>query len=322
MIKEKRVMALGFFDGVHLGHSKLIKRVLALAKEKELIASVVTFDRHPQSVVGESAGRSSNIKLISSLEDRVGLIRRLFSVEDILVMPFDEQTASMKWDDFIYLLIARFDACRFVVGENYRFGRLGEGNSELLQKKCNELGIGCDVIATKVHDGVTVSSTYIRSLLSKGNIERAGVFLDHPHVLTDTVRHGHELGRKLSAPTINMHFGKDVLVPKLGVYAAMVHLDDDSAHIGVSNIGIRPTVSGATAHASDIVRANVETHILDFSRDLYNQRVRIEFHKYLREEKRFENIAALSKQIQLDCSQARQWFEKISVDKCALDGVS
>ena len=297
MLEKKRVIALGFFDGVHIGHSVLMNKVLERGKEKALIPSVITFDTHPLSLIS-----GETIPLINSPEDRAGLIHRVFGINDIIFLHFDKQTAGMAWDEFIDHLYNEFGARHLVAGYDFKFGSGGAGNSELLLKKCAELAIGCDIVPEIKYDGITSSSTYIRDLISEGNIERANAFLGHPHVLTDVVRYGFRLGRTLGTPTINMRFGDGVLVPAFGVYATKAYPDTGGEYIGVTNIGVRPTVGNGAGQIT------AETHIIGFRDNLYGRQVRIEFYKRLREEIKFGSIDELKAQIHRDCCSAAEYF--------------
>ncbi|MDR2569695.1 MAG: bifunctional riboflavin kinase/FAD synthetase [Oscillospiraceae bacterium] len=292
MIQKKRVIALGFFDGLHIGHAALMKRVLEIGEDTKLVPSVSTFDTQPRSLVG-----SKTIPLINSPEDRAGLLRRVFGIEDIIFLHFDKTTASMTWSKFIDHLVDEFGARHLVAGKDFKFGCGGEGNSELLKQVCAKIGIGCDIIPDVTYDGIRSSSTYIRELLVSGDIERANAFLGHPHVLTDVVRYGYKLGRKLGTPTINMRFAPGVLVPAYGVYATKIYLDDGVVQNGVTNIGVRPTVENSE-------NITAETHILNFQRNLYGHQVRVEFHKRIRPEIKFGNIEELKEQIKKDCKTA------------------
>ena len=296
MIQKKRVIALGYFDGIHLGHAALMKRVLQTGETTGLIPSVITFDAHPRMMVD---GRT--VPLINSPEDRAGILRRVFNIEDIIFLHFDKATVSMSWSKFIDHLYNEFGARYLVAGNDFKFGFGAEGNSKLLIEKCAELGIGCDIVPDVKYDGVTVSSTYIRELLISGDMERANAFLGHPHVLTDVVRYGYKLGRTLNAPTINMRFAPGVLTPAFGVYATRVYLDDGVVKTGVTNIGVRPTVD-------DSENITAETHILDFQRNLYGHQVRIEFYNRLRPEIKFKSINELQEQIKKDCIAAKEYF--------------
>ena len=296
MIQKKRVIALGYFDGIHIGHAALMKSVLEIGNATGLIPSVITFDAHPRMMVD---GRT--VPLINSPEDRAGILRRVFGIEDIIFLHFDKATVSMSWGKFIDHLYNEFGARHLVAGNDFKFGVGAEGSSSLLKEKCNEIGIGCDIIPDVKHDGITVSSTYIRELLIAGDVERANIFLGHPHVLTDVVRYGYKLGRTLDAPTINMRFAPGVLIPAFGVYATKVYLDDGVVKTGVTNIGVRPTVD-------DSENVTAETHILDFQRNLYGHQVRIEFYSRLRPEIKFGNVGELQEQIMNDCIAAREYF--------------
>ena len=298
MVYKHRVIALGFFDGMHIGHSALIWRVLDIGEKSDLVPSVITFDAHPRSLICDGA-----IELINSPEDRAGLIHRVFEIDDIIFLHFDKDTAQLSWDSFVDHLFEEFGARHLVAGFDFRFGRNGEGNSELLRQKCAQLGIGCDIIPEVRLDGITSSSTYIRKLISDGDIERANAFLGHPHVLTDVVHFGYRLGRTLGSPTINMCFQPGVLIPAFGVYATKVFLDDGSEHFGVTNVGVRPTVDSAGT-------VTAETHILNFRSNLYGRQVRIEFYSRLRAEKKFDNADMLKAQIQKDCESALKYFQK------------
>jgi len=298
MAEKKRVIALGFFDGVHIGHSALMKRVLEIGMEQQITPSVITFDVHPLSFVS-----GVEVPLINSPEDRAGLVYRLFGINDIIFLHFDKKTAGMPWDVFIDHLVNEFGARYLVAGHDFRFGCGGMGNSELLEKKCAELGIGCDIIPEIKQDGITISSTYIRELIIKGEIERANLFLGHPHVLTDVVRYGYRLGRTLGTPTINMCFQSGVLIPAFGVYATKVYHHYGGEFSGVTNIGVRPTVDNGDGQIT------AETHILNYQGNLYGRQVRIEFYKRLRPEIKFNNIDELKAQIHLDCVTSLEYFE-------------
>ena len=299
MIEKKRVIALGFFDGIHIGHSALMERVVEVSEASGLVPSVITFDAHPMSLVS-----GNPVPLINSPYDRAGLINRIFGIDDVIFLHFDRDTIHMHWSDFVSYLIADFGARHLVAGHDFRFGYKGEGTAGRLVAKCAETGIKCDIIPEVKYKGITSSSTYIRKLIADGNIDEASEFLGHPHVLTDTVRFGYKLGRTLGTPTINMCFQEGVLIPAHGVYATKVYLEDGSEHLGVTNIGKRPTVSD-----SSFVTA--ETHILNFQANLYNRTVRIEFYKLIRKEIKFNNIEELKNQIHQDCKTVEEYFNTL-----------
>jgi len=296
MVEKKRVIALGFFDGLHIGHSALMKRTLEIGNEKALVPSVITFDAHPMSLISGEA-----VPLINSAEDRARLIHHLFGIDDIIFLHFDRTTSNMPWDEFIDHLVDEFGAMHLVAGHDFRFGSGGKGNSRLLEAKCRELDLGCDIVPAVQYDGITSSSTYIRELISQGDMERANLFLGHPHMLTDIVRYGYKLGRTLGTPTINMFFRDGVLIPAHGVYATRVYPGDGKEYAGVTNVGIRPTVDNSN-------QVTAETHILNYQGNLYGRLVRIEFYKHIRPEIRFADTTQLKEQIQKDCKTAEQYF--------------
>ena len=295
--EKKRAIALGFFDGVHIGHSALLECALDVSEKTGLIPSVITFDEHPLSLV---TGNES--ELISSAEDRAGLIERIFGIEDVIILHFDAETARMPWDVFVQHLVSEFGAQHLIAGHDFTFGHKGAGDSTKLMEKCSQMGIGCDIIPPVLYKGNLSSSTLIRGLLKDGNIELANEYLGHPYVLTDYVHYGYKLGRTLGTPTINMCFGKGVLVPSHGVYATRVHLANGAVEVGVTNIGTRPTVSGGKTAVT------AETHILDYQKNLYGRTVRLEFFTMIRPERKFSGIDELREQILMDCESVRKYF--------------
>lgn len=296
MTDKKRAIALGFFDGVHLGHAALLNRTNERAREINASPSVLSFDVHPDTLV---FGR--DVPLINDAKGREDIIRREFQIEDVVFIHFDRRLMCMPWREFADAIIAELHIAWIVVGHDFCFGYRGEGTAERLKAYCEQRGIGCDIIPPVTIDNRVISSTYIRELLSEGKIAEANRYLGHPHTLTDTVHTGFRLGRKLEAPTINMFFPNRVLVPKHGVYAAKVYIEGCESHMAVTNIGVRPTVS-------EEERVSVESHLLDYSGDLYGRQVRVEFCEFLREEKKFSDFAELSSQIRRDAERAREYF--------------
>lgn len=293
---KKRVIALGFFDGIHIGHAALLRRTKERAAEIGATPSALSFDVHPDTLV---FGRE--VPLINSAAGRADLIRRLFGIESVIFIHFNETVMRMPWQEFVQTLITEMDAAWVVVGHDFRFGWKGEGTAERLKAYCAEHGLGCDVIPAVTLDGRVVSSTYIRDLIAAGEMEQANRYLGHPHTLVDTVHYGYRLGTKMGTPTINMRFPDGVIVPRFGVYAAKAFLEDGSEHMAVTNVGVRPTVSGEN-------RVSVESFILDYSGNLYDCQVRVEFHAFLRPEQRFDGIDALKAQILRDAEATRAYF--------------
>ena len=292
-----RVIALGFFDGVHLGHASLLEMARKRASELGLRPAVMSFDLHPDNLVA-----GAKVSLINSAADREEILSRCFGIDDVILAHFDEHLMHMPWDVFIEeYLVRQLGARHLVCGYDFHFGDKGAGNPQRLREKCKALGIGCDVLPQVTLDGVTVSSTYIRTLIAQGEMERANQFLGHPHTLTDTVAHGKKLGGTLGFPTVNLRFQPGVLVPAHGVYATRVTFENGESRPAVTNIGVRPTVD-------DGDRVTVEGFILDFQGDLYGQTVRMEFYKRLRGERKFPSLEALKDEVMRNAEQTRAYF--------------
>ena len=295
---KERVIALGFFDGVHLGHAALLRRTVEEAARRGATPAVFTFDRPPKEVV-----TGIPCPLIASPEDRKGLLERLFGIKDVIMVPFDREMMTTAWDDFVTkILVERYHAVHLVAGHDHHFGHKNQGSPELLMEKCAELGLGCDIVPKVELDGITVSSTYIRNLVGMGQLERASRFLGHPHVLTQEVRHGRRIGHTIGVPTVNLVAPPHVLVPSHDVYVTRVFLPNGESYPAVTNVGTRPTVNNGT----DVT---VEPWLLGFDGDLYGQRVRVEFFKRIRDEIRFDSLDSLRLQIQKDAQFTRDYFE-------------
>ena len=290
MRKEKTIYALGFFDGVHLGHAALLESCRSLAAGTGTKAGVVTFAGHPDTLVlGKTPG------LINTASDRKRLLMAT-GIETVITLPFDKKLMTMPWQDFIGDLL-KLDAAGFVCGNDFRFGYQGEGTAEKLKDFCARQDLPCVIVPEQTVEGIRVSSTHIRALLERGDMEAAAKFLGHPHIFTGTVVSGRRIGRTIGVPTANLHLPDDLLVPKLGVYACLACIGGKK-HPAVTNIGTRPTVQGH--------HITVEPWILDFDGDLYGQELTLEFYKFLRPEQKFDSLEALRSQIQLDAVQTRK----------------
>ena len=296
MPNEKRVIALGFFDGVHIGHAALLEKTKQRAEELGAMPSVLSFDVHPDTLVFHK-----EVPLINSAIGREEIIRRCFGIQNVVFIHFNQHVMRMPWQEFLRSLVEELQVCHIVVGHDFCFGYRGEGTAERLKSYCAENDLGCDVIPPVLLDGQIVSSTHIRELIRNGQIEEANRWLGHPHTLSDTVHSGYHLGRKLGSPTINMFFPDGVLVPRHGVYAAKVFLENGQSYIAVTNVGVRPTVSEEN-------RVSVESHLLDYSGNLYGRQARLEFYSFMRDEIKFDSFEALSEQIRLDAENARAYF--------------
>lgn len=316
MDHQHRVIALGFFDGVHLGHAALLRTVTEVAARLDAVPAAVTFDKHPEDVILGAR----RVPLITSPLDRADLMNRLFGIREVIIAHFNRQMMQMSWETFVeQFLVGKHGAVHLVAGHDFHFGYKGEGNPDRLREKCARLGIGCHIIPKVEKDGITVSSTYIRSLIAQGEMERANEFLGHPYTLTGGVRHGKKLGSALGFPTVNLTFPDGVMTPAFGVYAARVwvlpacsddhepscprQLPGEGPYLAVTNVGVRPTVDDGGA-------ANVEGFLLDFDGDLYGRTVRMEFYRRLRGEQRFPSLEALRAEVLRNAEQTRTYFRQ------------
>ena len=290
---KKRIYALGFFDGVHLGHQELLKRCARLAKELDCETAAITFDRHPQSLF-----LNTPPLLISTLPDRFRLLMN-YGMEHIYEFQVTEKTMSTPWEEFLETLV-EYGGAGFVCGADFRFGHKGQGNSEKLGAFCEERGLPCVIVEEQAIDGIRISSTYIRRQIESGDMATAVRFLGHPYILTGTVVRGQQLGRRLGIPTANLRLPEGVAVPKFGVYACRCVVDG-VAYPAVTNVGTRPTVEGQGI--------TVEPWILDYTGDLYGREITLEFYRFLRSEQKFPDLEALKDRIHQDALETREYLK-------------
>ena len=289
-------LAIGVFDGVHRGHQAVISTSADHAGAANGTPVVVTFDPHPEKVLRpQSAPR-----LLSATEHKIALIRAL-GVAHLLVINFDKQFAATEPEDFVQQLVTHSNPLREVcVGHEWSFGKNRRGNLDLLKKLGGQSNFGVvGVPPIKANDEV-VSSTAIRQAIEKGDFARAAAMLGREYTVLGTVTHGDNLGKKIGFPTANLSAHNEQFPPD-GVYAAAARLTDGT-HLGVVNLGVRPTV---TTGKSERV---LEIHLFDFNRDIYGQDVEVRFVKFLRPEKKFESVDALVAQIRRDAEEARNLF--------------
>ena len=288
------IYALGFFDGVHVGHAVLLKECRKLADKHGCKAAAVTFSSHPDTLV---LGKTP--RLINTIEDRMHLLKE-FGMDDVIVLPFDKKMMTCPWQEFLSLLRESYAAEGLVCGHDFRFGSHGEGNADLLCAYCRKMGMACAVVPEQTLHGITVSSTHIRTLLEKGSMEEAEKFLGHPHILSGEVISGRKLGRTLGIPTANLAIPEGVAELPYGVYACRAMVDGES-YLAVTNIGNRPTVGGH--------RVTVEPWLLDFEGDLYGKHLTLSFYRFLRPEVKFPSLEALKEEIGKNAAETRKIFE-------------
>ncbi len=297
--KSPCVVALGCFDGVHLGHSEVIKKARAIADEHGCLCAVWTFDEPPKNYFLKRA-----VPMITDKKQKTRLISAL-GVDKFISVPFTKETANISAEDFFEeILKKRLKAVHIVCGFNYSFGKEGKGNADTLKTLCERNGIGLTVLSPISVSGITVSSSSIRDALTNGETETATALLGRPYALRTVVISGQHLARKLGFPTVNQEFSSRMLIPKYGVYVSRVTVEGKrKKYYGITNVGIRPTVGGTSLFA--------ETNIFDFSDDLYGRYVKVEFLHFIREERKFDGIEALTEQVNKDISAAKEYIESL-----------
>ena len=286
-MKESTIFALGFFDGVHLGHQALLKACRELAEKHSCRAGVVTFTAHPDGLV---LGKAP--VLITTSEDRKRLLHA-WGAEKVWELPFDKEIMSTHWADFLTQLVQE-GAEGFVCGDDFRFGAGGNGTAQKLAAFCESRNMPCAIVPEQVLDGGRISSTRIRELLEAGEVAAANRLLGHPHILSGIVTKGKQLGRTLGFPTANLPLPDGVLIPKCGVYATKVTMDGKT-YAALTNIGTRPTVNGQGV--------NAECHLIDFAGDLYGKEITVAFYDFLRPEQKFDSLEKLQAQIAADTAK-------------------
>lgn len=290
-------IALGFFDGVHLGHQKLIQKTLDVASENDTRSAVLTFLNHPLT---EIFPRYAPFLLMTNEEKARKILK--MGVDYVIFMPFTDQVRKLSPEDFLKdMLLDEFDVRALIAGFNYSFGYKGEGKAEDLKAFGNELGFKVYIEKPYIHHGQAVSSTVIRELLGTGDVAKASELLGEPYQLEGPVKSGKHLGRQYKIPTANLKLNKDKLLPKSGVY--FTHLWVDGVrHDGLTNLGYNPTFE---KHPYA-----VETYIYDFDEDIYGKDITLEFIDRIRGDMKFESVDALFKQIHSDIIKVNMLYRK------------
>ena len=292
--QQPTVLTIGTFDGVHLGHQKIVERVVTTARQEGLLATVFTFFPHPRMVVQHDKG----LELIHTLEEKKQLLQQL-GVDLLVVQPFNEAFAQLTAEEFVStILVEHLNVKKVIIGYDHRFGRNRTANIDDMRLFGKKYGFAVEEISVQEVDEVSVSSTKIREALNKGDVTTAEHYLGTPYSLTGRVVHGLKLGRTLGYPTANIQVTEEYkLIPKDGVYAVYSYIDGRKVY-GMMSIGKNPTIEGKGA--------SIEVYFFDFNGDLYDQKLTIEFVQYLREEQKFATIDLLKKQLQDDETAARK----------------
>lgn len=287
------IIALGNFDGFHLGHQAVAGEAIAWARAEGRPAIIATFDPHPVRFFKPEAAPFR----LTTLDQRQELFAAA-GADAMLVFAFDAELASTTAEDFMAkLLVERLGAAGVVTGEDFTFGKARGGNIELLKTRGAELGLSSRAVGAVMLDGEVVSSSRIREALKAGDCETATRLLTRPFAIRGVVQHGDKVGRTIGFPTANLPLG-NYLRPHYGIYAVSAQLADGTRLHGAANLGIRPSF--------DPPKELLEPHFFDWSGDLYGQEIEVAFHHFLRPEAKFDSLDALTRQMLVDCDQARK----------------
>lgn len=297
--QRETLVAIGVFDGVHLGHRHLVEYLKRQALVREYLAGVVTFANHPQEVVSPQ----TPVSYLTSLEEKLNLLQQL-DVQLIVPLTFNSELAEIPARQFVQLLQKYLKMKGLIVGPDFALGKNREGDVFALRSMGKEMGFSIDVVAPKIIEGETASSTSIRKALVQGDIQKAGTLLGRPFSLKGAVVHGVERGTSLGFPTANLQASSNQALPADGVYVTRAFLGN-SAYPSVTNIGKRPTFGQG--------ERTIEVYLLDFSGKVYGEMLKIELLERLRDEKRFSDPAELKAQIEMDVGRARQVFQEVAI---------
>ena len=303
-IRHKTAVALGNFDGIHIGHREIFRNALDAAKEQGLKSLCFTFSNHPFNfILRRNDSDPDAVKLICTEEEKIELIEDMGF--DILVnVPFDEHIMTMHAHDFFEDIVRdKLNAGFVSVGFNYTYGARATGRPDTLRRECEAAGIGVEIHDAVIVDGEVVSSTLIREMIATGNMEMTAKLLGRPYSFNGTVKHGKRLGSSMGIPTINIPAPDRQMLPPNGVYFSRIHING-ILYNSVSNIGLNPTVN------DDVRRKTIETNIFDYDDDAYGKDVTVYFDHFSRGERKFRNKEELFAQISRDCDNARNYRKK------------
>lgn len=290
-LEKDTAVAIGKFDGVHLGHRRLLEEIIAKKKDG-LAACVFTFDPAPAVLFGLSDGRE-----LTTREEKRRLFERL-GIDILIEFPLTKETAATEPERFVSEILAKQMNTRFVAaGEDLSFGKNGAGNALLLEKMAPQLGFCVKTIEKIEVDGIEVSSTYLRKLVEEGRMEEAESMLGMPYTLVGTVEHGNHIGHTLGFPTVNLLPPAGKLLPPNGVYYATVRYNG-RVYRAISNVGTKPTVSEEKV-------MGVESYLYDFTQDIYGQEIEVALKSFRRPERKFASLEELKNQLDLDIADGR-----------------
>jgi len=294
----KPVATIGAFDGIHRGHQQLLGRVNARAKEIGGSGVLVTFEPHPQQVIAPGTAPP----LLTSREEKIPLLESI-GLDAVVILPFNRKLSEMEAEDFVIGILKEAIGVRFLVlGHDHAFGKGRRGRPELLRQMAPEHGFDLEVVEAVRDNGNPITSTLIRNLLKEGSVEKAGKLLGRPYDMKGLVEKGEQRGREIGWPTANIALPlPEKCLPGDGIYAVRTVVRD-RVYAGACSVGVRPTFGSGSR--------TIEVHILDFNEDIYGESVEVRFHQRIRDERAFDGVESLVKQIERDVAETRSIFEE------------
>jgi len=292
-----KVTTIGTFDGIHIGHQKILKQVVKLAEKQGFEPVVLTLFPHPRMVLQ----KDDSIKLLNTIDERIDLLKS-FGIKDVIVKTFTKEFANLSAKDYVkHILVDELNTKQIVIGYDHHFGKNRSANIKDLTKFAELYNFKVEEISAQDIEDVTVSSTKIRNALNTGEVALANSFLGYNYFITGTIVKGKGLGRTINFPTANIHIKESYkLIPSDGVYVVKSKIKNKTVY-GMMNIGTNPTVGGKTR--------TIEVHFINFNKDLYNAELKIEFLKRLRSEQKFKNLEALKTQLVKDKNAALEYIK-------------
>ena len=296
---KKTIVTIGTFDGVHVGHKKILERITHSATTLDCESLVLTFFPHPRMVLHEN----SEMKQLNTIEEKSTLLE-LAGIDNLIIHPFDKDFSRLTAEDFVkQVLIKKFNLKKIIIGHDHRFGRNRTANIDDLVAFGQTYGFEVEQISAEEIDDVTISSTKIRNALLEGNTSLASEYLGYNYILTGTVVKGKQLGRTIGFPTANIHIQEEYkLIPQSGVYIVKSTINSKVV-FGMMNIGVNPTVDGTSQ--------TIEIHFFDYNGNLYNQKITIALLQRIRSEQKFKSVEALKDQLAADKETALSFISKM-----------
>jgi riboflavin kinase/FMN adenylyltransferase len=296
---KKTILTLGTFDGVHIGHRKILERVTQNTENGKYESLVLTFFPHPRMVLqGES-----EVKLLNTLSEKIDLLEKI-GIQNLVIHPFDETFSRLTAEEFVKtVLVDQFHIQKIIIGHDHRFGRNRTANIDDLIAFGKQYGFEVEQISVQEIDAVSISSTKIRTALLEGNMALANEFLGYDYFISGTILKGKQLGRTIEFPTANLQIDeKFKLIPRNGVYVVKSTINQKTV-FGMMNIGFNPTVAGENL--------SIEIHYFDFNEELYDQKISVSLLEYLRPEQKFDSVALLKQQLEKDKKSALDYINKL-----------